>query len=94
VICCASIQGAVCSHTQAKCLNCKGNHIAFSGKGGKKIVAITMPQHSRKVSPNGRETREVTVVNRVVLGTKQARDTRTGQGAGEPTADAEQGNTG
>jgi len=39
---CSSKPGAVCSHTQEKWQNCKGNHIAFSGKCAKKIEAITM----------------------------------------------------
>jgi hypothetical protein len=94
VVGCASKQGAVCTHTQEKCPNCKGNHIAFSGKCAKKIEAITMARQSRKVQPNGRETREVPGANRVALGTRQARDTRKNEGEGEPTADEEQGDTG
>jgi hypothetical protein len=89
---CASKQGAVCGHTQEKCPNCKGNHIAFSGKYAKKIEAITMARQSRKVQPSGRETREVTGANRVGLGTRQARDITNGEG--EPTADEDQGKTG
>jgi len=70
VVGCASKQGAACSHTQERWPNCKGNHIAFSGKCTKKIEAITMAQQSRKVQPNGRETREVTRANRVALSTR------------------------
>jgi len=93
VVGCASKQGAVCSHTQQKCPNWKGNHIAFSGKCTNKIEAITMARQSRKVQPNGRVTSEVTGANTVALGTRQARDTRNGEGEGEPTANKEQGDT-
>jgi len=94
VVGCASRQGAVCSHTQEKWPNCKGNHIASSGKCTKKIEAIRMAHQSRKVQPNGRETREVLGANRVALGTRQARDTRNGEGEGQPMANEEQGDTG
>jgi hypothetical protein len=73
---------------QEKCPNCKGNHIAFSGKCARKIEAITMTRQSRRVQPNGRETREVTGANRVALGTRHARNTE-----GEPMADKEEGET-
>jgi len=92
VVRCTSKQGAVCSQTQEKCPNCKGNHIAFSGKCAKKIEAITMARHSRKVQPSGQEAREVTGANRVALSTMQARDITIREG--EPTADDEQGETG
>jgi len=52
-----------------------------------------MGRQSRKVAPNGRETREVTGANRVALSTRQARDTRNREEEGEPTADEEQGDT-
>ena len=84
-------QGAVCSHRQERRPNCKGNHIAFSGKCAKKIEAITMARQSRRVELNGRETREVTGANRVALGTTQAGDTRNGDG--EPMADDEADDT-
>jgi len=63
VVGCASKQVAVCSHTQVRCRNCKGNDIAFNGKCAKKIEAITMMRQNRRVQPNGRETREVTGAN-------------------------------
>jgi hypothetical protein len=90
----ASKQAAVCSHIQEKCPNCKSNHITFSGKCMKKIEAITKARQSRKVQPHGRETREVTGANRVVIGTRQARDTSNREGEGEPTAKEEQTDTG
>jgi len=89
---CASKQGAVCSHTQEKYPNSKGNHSAFSGTCAKKIEAIAMARESRKVQPSGRQTREVTGAIRVALGTRQARDSTTRDG--EPTAEEEQGETG
>jgi hypothetical protein len=90
----ASKQGEVCSHTHEKCGNCKGNHTAFRRRCVKKIEAITMARQSRKVQPNRRETWEVTGANRVALSTRQARDTRNGEGEGEPIANEEQGDTG
>jgi len=51
-----------------------------------------MTRQSRRVDPNGRETREVIGANRVALGTMQARNTRNREG--EPMADKEGGNTG
>jgi len=39
VVGCGSKQGASCSHTQEKCPNCNGNHIAFSGTCAKKSEA-------------------------------------------------------
>ena len=92
VVGCPSKQGAVCSHTQDKSPNCKGNHIALIGKCVKKIEAITMARQSRKVQPSGRKTTEVMAANRVALGTRQARDIRNGEV--ELTADEEQGETG
>ena len=94
VVRCALKQGAVCSHTEETCPNCKGNHIAFCGNCTRKIEAITMARQSRKVQPNGRVTREVTGATRVALGTRHAKDPTNGEGEGEPTAYEEQGDTG
>jgi len=47
-----------------------------------------MAGQSRRVEPNGRETREVTVANGVALGTRQARNTDR-----EPMTDEEEGTT-
>jgi len=91
---CGSKQVAVCSHTEDKYPNSKGNHIAFSGQCALKIEAVTMARQSRKVQPNGHETRQVTGANTVALGTRQARDIRNGEGEGKPMADEEQGDTG
>jgi len=60
----------------------------------KKIEGITKERQSRKVQPNGRETRDVTGANRGVLGSRHARDRTNGDGDGKPTADENQGNPG
>jgi len=65
---CALKQGALCSHTQVRCPNRTGNHLAFKGKCAKTIEAITMARQSRRVQPNGRETRELMGANSVALG--------------------------
>ena len=85
VVRCASKHGAVCSHTQEKCPNLKQNHSAFGRKCVREIESITMVQQSRKVQPNGRETRDITGANTVALGTSQARNTE-----GQPMADEEE----
>jgi len=52
-----------------------------------------MARQSRKVQPNGREMRAMTGAIRDAVGTRQASDTRNGEGEGEPKANQEQGNT-
>jgi len=47
VVGCRLKQGASCSHTQEKCPNCKGNHIAFSEQCPKKPEAIRISRQSR-----------------------------------------------
>jgi len=51
-----------------------------------------MAQSSRRVQPNGQETREVVGANRVALGTRQARNRRNREG--ESLAENEEGDTG
>jgi len=36
---CTAKQGSLCGHTLEKCLNCKGNHIAFNSRCEKKTEA-------------------------------------------------------
>ena len=92
VVGCASKYPAVCGHMEERCLNCKGAHVTFSRMGAKKIEAIGMARQSRRVQPNGRERREGKGASRAVLGTRQARNTRNGDG--EPMADKQEGDTG
>ena len=60
---------------QEECPNCKGNHIAFSGKCAKKTAAIRMARQGRRLQLERPETGSVTGVNRVALGTRPMRDT-------------------
>jgi hypothetical protein len=92
VVGCGSKQGALCSHIQEKCLNCKGNHIAFSGKCAKKSEAVRMARQSRRMQLKEREMGGGTGANRSALGIRQAKDIT--NEAGEPIADGEADNTG
>jgi hypothetical protein len=92
IVGCGSKQGASCCHTQEQCPNCKGNHIAFSGKCAKRTEAVRMARQSRRMQPKERETGEGTGANRTALGIMQARDIR--NEAGEPMADGEADDTG
>jgi hypothetical protein len=76
---------------QETCLNCKRNHIAFSGKCVKKTEAIRMARQSRRMQLKERETGGGTGANRTPLGIRQGRDIR--NEAGEPMADGKADDT-
>jgi len=72
---CTAKQGSLCGHTLEKCLNCKGNHIAFSSRCVKKTEAAEAAQQSRNILLAGLESKRAardrataTGPNRVVLG--------------------------
>jgi hypothetical protein len=91
---CTAKQGSLCSHTQEKCPNCKGSHIAFSSRCAKKAEATREASERRKRNPAGRITQSTeltTGTNRTALGLR----TRVPQGgerckSEEDMADAEE----
>jgi len=73
VVGCMAKQGSLCGHTQEKCPNCKGHHIAFSSRCAKRSEAAKAARQSRKTgtagrSPAGKARHTPTWMNRVVLG--------------------------
>jgi hypothetical protein len=64
-------QGALCGHTQEKCPNCRGNHIAFSSRCTEKTEVTRAAREERRIQPAGRATRArgaATGTNRITLG--------------------------
>lgn len=49
-------QGSRCGHTQEKCPNCKGNHIALSSRCAKKAEGTKEARKRRRREPAGRTT--------------------------------------
>jgi hypothetical protein len=71
VVGCTAKQGALCGHTQEKCPNCRGNHIAFSSRCTKKTEVTRAAREERRREPAGRTARAggaATGTNRITLG--------------------------
>ena len=71
---CTAKQGSLCGHSLEKCLNCKGNHIAFSSRCMKQTEATEAAWQSRKIGLAGRASMSAardkataTSANRVAL---------------------------
>jgi hypothetical protein len=95
VVGCMAKQGSLCGHTQEKCPNCKGNHIAFSSRCVKKTEAAKAARESRRMGPSGRTAvsaakEMATGTNRVVLGDR-LKAAAEGGGSEEEMADVEEG---
>jgi hypothetical protein len=80
VVGCTAKQGTLCGQTLGKCPNCKGNHIAFSSRSGKKTAATEAAWQSRLIGLAGRAStsaaRDVAMAtgpNRVALGSRPHR---------------------
>jgi len=71
VVGCSAKQGALCGHTQERCPNCRGNHIALSSRCAMKTEVTRAAQDERRREPVGRTMRaggEATGTNRITLG--------------------------
>jgi hypothetical protein len=65
------MQGSLCGHTQEKCPNYKGNHIAFSSRCALKTEAMTEERDWRRREPAGQTSKTMgptSGVNRTALG--------------------------
>jgi len=73
---CTAKQGALCGHTQEKCANCRGNHIAFSSRCAKKMEVTRAACEERRREQAGRSMRAggaTTVTNTMVSGRRAER---------------------
>jgi len=95
VVGCAAQPGSLCGHTQGKCPNCKGSHIAFSSIYAKETEATREARERRRKEPAGRTmqtTGPTTGANRIVLGLRtKAPEEGERRWSEEETADAEEG---
>jgi len=95
VVGCTANQGSLCGHTQEKCPNCEGSHIAFSSGCAKKAEATREARERRRKEPAGRTmqtTGATTGANRIVLGLRtRAPEGGERSGSKEERADAEEG---
>jgi len=95
VVGCTAKQGSLCGHTQEKCPNCKGRHIAFSSRCAKKVEDTREAWGRRRKEPAGQTMQTMgptTGANRIVLGLRtRVPEGGKRSGSDEEMADAQEG---